>query len=60
MLSMAPEDIAAWRVPVATPAFGAPDPDVDVLVPEPPLPPEPQAEISSGTAAASATPPLIQ
>ena len=58
MLSIAPDDIAPSRVPLATPGFGAaPDPPDP---PDPPLPPpplEPQAASTSVAAAASAAPP---
>jgi hypothetical protein len=53
MVSIAPDDIAAFRVPVATPGFGAP--------PLPPVPPpllllllDPQAAAISAVTAASA------
>src|SRR3984957_5205503 len=64
MVSMAPDDIAACNVPVATPGFGAPDCAAPVpplpALPELPLPLPPQAESRRGTAAASAAPPLTQ
>jgi hypothetical protein len=61
MVSIAPDDIAPVRVPVAAPAFGCPECVVDVLLPLGELLPLlPHAAISSGTAAVSAAPALAQ